>query len=66
VLPSDIVAVVRSRATVADFVARGVQVREADYSEPDTLRAALAGVTRLLSTLIFPAGPLPILRRQDS
>jgi NAD(P)-dependent dehydrogenase (short-subunit alcohol dehydrogenase family) len=47
VLPSDIVAVVRSRATVADFVARGVQAREADYSEPDTLRAALAGVTRL-------------------
>ena len=48
VLPSGMVAVVRSRATVADFVARGVQVREADYSEPDTLRAALAGVTRLL------------------
>ena len=56
VLPSDIVAVVRSRATVAAFVARGVQVREADYSEPDTMRAALAGVNRLLLVSSSDAG----------
>jgi NAD(P)H dehydrogenase (quinone) len=46
--PSDIVAVVRSRPKVVDFVARGLQVRQADYSEPDGLRVALAGVNRLL------------------
>ena len=56
VLPSDIVAVVRSRARAADFVARGVQVREADYSEPDSMRAALAGVTRLLLVSSSEAG----------
>src|SRR5207245_6883264 len=55
-LPSDIVAVVRSRATVADFAARGVQVREADYSEPDSMRAALAGVNRLLLVSSSEAG----------
>src|SRR6266705_348066 len=55
VLPSGIVAVVRSRATVADFVSRG-QVREADYSEPQTMRAALAGVTRLLLVSSSEAG----------
>lgn len=54
--PSKIVAVVRSRATVADLVARGVQVREADYSEPDTLRLALAGVNRLLLVSSSEAG----------
>ncbi len=54
--PSGIVAVVRSRATVADFVSRGLQVREADYSEPQTMRAALAGVTRLLLVSSSEAG----------
>jgi hypothetical protein len=36
---------VRSRTTVAEFAARGVLVREADYSEPD---GALAGVNSTL------------------
>jgi NAD(P)H dehydrogenase (quinone) len=40
VLASDIVAVVPSRARVSDFVVRGIHVREADYSEPDSLRHA--------------------------
>jgi NAD(P)H dehydrogenase (quinone) len=56
VLPSGIVAVVRSRARVADFVARGVQVREADYSEPQTMRVALAGVNCLLLVSSSEAG----------
>src|SRR6266540_5870756 len=56
VRPSDIVAVVRSRATVADRVARDVEVREADYSQPDTMRAALAAVDRLLLVSISEAG----------
>jgi NAD(P)H dehydrogenase (quinone) len=45
---SDVVAVVRTRGKAADLVVRGVQVREADYSRPETLGAALVGVERLL------------------
>jgi NAD(P)H dehydrogenase (quinone) len=56
VRPSDIVAVVRSRPKAADIVARGVQVREADYSEPNTMQEALAGVNRLLLVSSSDAG----------
>jgi NAD(P)H dehydrogenase (quinone) len=45
---SDVVAVVRTRGKAADIAGWGVQVREADYSRPDTLGRALAGVERLL------------------
>jgi NAD(P)H dehydrogenase (quinone) len=48
VAPGDVVAVVRTRGKVADLAAHGVQVREADYDRPETLRAALADVNRLL------------------
>jgi NAD(P)H dehydrogenase (quinone) len=44
----DVVAVARRPGAAADLAARGVQVREGDYSRPDTLPAALAGVDRLL------------------
>ena len=46
--PSNVVAVVRSRARAESVAMRGVQVREADYSRPDTLLPALTGVDRLL------------------
>jgi NAD(P)H dehydrogenase (quinone) len=46
--PSDVVAVVRTPGKAADLAARGVQVREADYSHPQTLGPALAGADRLL------------------
>jgi len=45
---SDVVALARTPATAADLAERGVQVREADYSRPQTLDAALAGMDRLL------------------
>ena len=45
---SDIIALVRTPSRVADLTERGVQVREADYSRPETLGAALADVDRLL------------------
>jgi NAD(P)H dehydrogenase (quinone) len=45
---SDVVAVVRTRGKAADLADHGVQVREADYSRPQTLGAALTGVERLL------------------
>jgi NAD(P)H dehydrogenase (quinone) len=45
---AEIVAVVRMPAKVADLAARGVEVRLGDYSQPQTLPAALSGVRRLL------------------
>ncbi len=45
---SELVAIVRTRGKVADLAERGVGVRVADYDRPDTLRAALEGVNRVL------------------
>jgi NAD(P)H dehydrogenase (quinone) len=53
---ADIVAIVRTRDKVADLAERGVDVREADYIRPDTLRAALVGVNRLLLVSSSAAG----------
>ena len=46
--PTDLVAVVRDAGKAAGLAAHGVQVRVADYTEPATLGAALAGVDKLL------------------
>jgi NAD(P)H dehydrogenase (quinone) len=46
--PSQVVAVVRNRGRATSLAGRGVRVRAADYSRPETLGAALAGVNRLL------------------
>ena len=43
-----IVAAVRNPAKAANLAARGVVVREADYSRPDTLHTAVAGARRVL------------------
>jgi NAD(P)H dehydrogenase (quinone) len=53
---SNIVAIARTRDRVADLVQRGVDVRVADYTRPDTLRAALVGVSRLLLVSSSAAG----------
>ncbi|MBN9410280.1 MAG: SDR family oxidoreductase [Burkholderiales bacterium] len=45
---ADLIAAVRTPAKAADLAALGVQVRQADYTRPDTLAAALQGVDRLL------------------
>ena len=45
---SSIVAAVRNPAKVADLAARGVVVRQADYSQPSTLASAFAGAEKLL------------------
>lgn len=44
----EIVAAVRTPEKAADLAARGVQVREADYSRPETLPAAFAGAAKVL------------------
>ncbi|MFC4636827.1 SDR family oxidoreductase [Deinococcus hohokamensis] len=46
--PQDLVALVRDPARAAALSAQGVQVRQADYTQPQTLDAALSGVDRLL------------------
>lgn len=43
-----IVAAVRNPAKAADFAARGIVVREADYARPETLEPAFAGAERVL------------------
>ncbi len=48
VSPGDVVAVVRTPANATDLADRGVQVREGDYSRPETLTAAFAGVDVLM------------------
>jgi NAD(P)H dehydrogenase (quinone) len=46
--PSQIVAAVRTPSKAHALAAKGVQVREADYSRPETLDSAFTGVTHLL------------------
>lgn len=46
--PSSILALVRNPSKVQDLAAKGVQVRQADYTTPDAWPAALQGVKRLL------------------
>ncbi len=52
---SEIVAAVRTPAKAADLAARGVQVREADYTRPETLVAAFTGADKLL--FVSSSGP---------
>ncbi len=44
----EVVAAVRNPAKAGDLAARGVQVRQADYSQPATLDAAFKGADKLL------------------
>ena len=46
--PASLVAAVRQPARAADLAALGVQVRPADYEQPETLRAAFAGAEKVL------------------
>jgi NAD(P)H dehydrogenase (quinone) len=48
VAPGQIVALVRTPEKAAGLAARGVQVRQADYSRAETLGPALEGVEKLL------------------
>ncbi len=46
--PGELVGIARIPEKVAPFTTQGVQVRRGDYSAPETLGPALAGVKRLL------------------
>src|SRR5436190_8513588 len=45
---SSIIATTRTPEKLADFAARGVVVRPADFDDPDSLARAFAGAERLL------------------
>ncbi|MFC1420512.1 SDR family oxidoreductase [Streptacidiphilus cavernicola] len=45
---TEVAVAVRDPEKAADLAALGVDVRQADYSEPETLRTALTGVDRVL------------------
>jgi len=45
---NQIIAAVRTPVKAKDLEAKGVQVREADYTRPETLASAFAGVTKVL------------------
>jgi NAD(P)H dehydrogenase (quinone) len=45
---SEVIAAVRSPEKAADLAALGVTLRAADYSQPETLKSAFAGVDKLL------------------
>ena len=46
--PADLILTTRTPAVLAEFAARGVSVRRADFADPSTLRAAFSGGERLL------------------
>ncbi len=46
--PAALIALVRDPAKARDLAAKGIDMRAADYNEPDTLLSALTGVERLL------------------
>jgi NAD(P)H dehydrogenase (quinone) len=48
VRPDDLILTTRTPAALASFAARGVTVRQADFADPRSLRAAFAGGERLL------------------
>ena len=54
--PGSIVAVVRDPAKAADLDARGVQVRQATYTDPAAMREAFTGVDTLLFISSSEAG----------
>lgn len=63
-VPADqVVAAVRNPAKAADLAARGVQVRLGDYTVPDSLASALAGVDKATEAAIRASGlPRSFLR----
>ncbi len=48
VAPADIIATTRDTAKLADYAAKGITIRAADFDDPASLDAAFAGVSRVL------------------
>lgn len=56
--PGDIIALARNVDKATKLVPAGVAVRQADYDDPTSLRAAFTGVDRLLFISSQPGGPV--------
>jgi NAD(P)H dehydrogenase (quinone) len=56
VSPADVVAVVRTPSKAAGLRQRGIEIRVADYAQPETLSQAFAGVDRVLLVSSSEAG----------
>ena len=46
--PANVVALARDPSALSDYAQKGIDVRQADYDDPASLDAALAGVDRVL------------------
>lgn len=62
----EIVATGRSTDRLKDFAERGVQVRAADYADPDSLRTAFAGTTRALLISGNEPGPQRVQQHRNA
>lgn len=47
VAASDIIATTRETARLADYAAKGIEIRKADFNDPDAIKAAFAGADRV-------------------
>jgi NAD(P)H dehydrogenase (quinone) len=61
----EIVAAGRDVGRLSDLARRGVRIRVADYADPASLRAALAGVTRLLLVSGSVPGPQRVRQHRN-
>ena len=53
----DLILLSRNTDKLAEFAARGAHVRAADFDQPDSLAAALAGGDRMLLVSTIEVGP---------
>lgn len=47
VAAADIIAMTRDKAKLADYAAKGIEIRQADFNDPDSVKAAFAGADRV-------------------
>ena len=59
VAPEEVVAAVRTPAKMSSWAERGIQIRAADYDDPESLNAAFEGVDKLL---LVPSVSMPVDR----
>ncbi|HWV87160.1 MAG TPA: NAD(P)H-binding protein [Capillimicrobium sp.] len=61
---ADVAVSVRDRAAAADLAARGVAVREGDFDDPASLRAAFAGAEQVLVVSANAVGDVALRRHR--
>jgi NAD(P)H dehydrogenase (quinone) len=61
---AQIIATVRDTTKASDLAALGIELRQADYTQPETLATAFAGITRLLLISSNDIGPARIAQHK--